>query len=145
MSLYRQEFEIAANDFIHAGEASLEVKKVLREVGVDADLLRRVAIAAYEGEINVVIHGNGGRIVLDLIENGIEIVFEDEGPGIPDVELAMREGYSTASPEAREMGFGAGMGLPNIKKNTDEMTIDTEVGRGTRLAIRFHHDWNHQP
>ncbi|MEW5724014.1 MAG: ATP-binding protein [Thermodesulfobacteriota bacterium] len=142
MSLFREEFEVVGNDFIHAGEASLKIKNILKELGVDPDLMRRVAIAAYEGEINQVIHAEGGTMALELLDDGILIIFEDEGPGIPDVELAMQEGYSTASEEARAMGFGAGMGLPNIRKNSDEFELNSRVGRGTKLVVKFHHSWD---
>ncbi len=137
MSLYRQEFTIREMDFIHAGEASIMVKNILKEVGAEAGLIRRAAIAAYEAEINAVIYGREGRMVLEMFEDRIVIQVVDKGPGIPDIELAMREGYSTAPPEVREMGFGGGMGLPNIKRNADELSIESEVGRGTRLKIVF--------
>lgn len=141
MTGYTREFTIKAMDFSSAGEASIGIKNILKNIGVEPNLIRRVAIAAYEAEINAVVHGGGGLMRLDIDETGLVIVVEDQGPGIPDVELAMQEGYSTASPEIREMGFGAGMGLPNIQKNADSLDIRTEVGRGTRLTIVFRSIW----
>ena len=141
MTIYRQEFQIREMDFIHAGEASIQVKNILKEVGAGPELIRRVAIAAYEAEINAVVYGKDGRMIVELDQDKVVIVVEDQGPGIPDIDLAMREGYSTAPPEIREMGFGAGMGLPNIKKNSDKLTITSEVGRGVRLEIVFNSGW----
>ena len=122
-------------DFTHAGHPSSEVKKVLKQLGIDAKLIKNIVIALYEAEVNVVAHAWKGMVSVDIEENKITILVEDEGPGILDVELAMQPGFSTASTKVREMGFGAGMGLPNIKKNTDEMLIETEVGKGTRLKM----------
>ena len=116
MTLYQQEFPIKEMDFIHAGEASIKVKNILKEIGADAGLIRRAAIAAYEAEINAVVYGRNGRMTVLLDENEVRIIVEDQGPGIEDIDLAMQEGYSTATPEIRALGFGAGMGLPNIKK-----------------------------
>ena len=144
MSLYRVEFRIKEWDFIHAGEASVQVKNVLKEIGASPDLIRRVAIASYEAEMNAVMHGKGGRMILDMNTDKIVITVDDEGPGIPDIDQAMQEGWSTATPEIREMGFGAGMGLPNIKRNADEFKIVSEVGRGTSLSIIFTSGWQSQ-
>lgn len=130
-------YPIIGNDFVAAGEASSKIKKILRQVGVNADLIRRVCISAYEAELNVVIHAHRGELILSLDENAVEITAADEGPGIPDIDLAMREGYSTASPKAREMGFGAGMGLPNMKRCADQMEITSETGKGTTVFLRF--------
>lgn len=141
MTTYRREFPIKEMDFIHAGEASIQVKRILREVGADDDLMRRVAIAAYEAEINAVVYGRSGRMIVELNEKGVTIIVEDKGNGIPDIKQAMQEGFSTAPPEIKEMGFGAGMGLPNIKKNSDELHIDSTVGEGTKLTIFFHSVW----
>ena len=141
MSAYRREFEIRDMDFIHAGEASIGVKNILKEIGADSDLIRRAAIASYEAEINAVVYGGGGRLILELSEKLVLIVVEDGGPGIPDIEMAMQEGYSTATPEIKAMGFGAGMGLPNIKKNSDEFLIESKVGQGTTLRIVFKPSW----
>ena len=128
-------YTVDGNDFTLAGETSSKVKKRLRQLGLPPEVIRRVAIAMYEAEINMVIHANGGTIDVEITPQAIHIVFADTGPGIPDVEKAMREGYSTASNEVRELGFGAGMGLPNIKKNADEMKIDTRVGTGTTIDL----------
>ena len=134
-------FPVQGGDFVAAGEASSKIKKILRQVGEDADLTRRICIAAYEAEMNIVIHAIKGELILKLDENAVEIIAKDQGPGIPDVELAMKEGYSTASDLAREMGFGAGMGLSNMKRCSDQMNIDTEVGQGTKVSMRF---FNHE-
>ena len=127
-------FEIV-DDMGSAGEASSAVKQTLRKMGFDSDTIRRVAVCMYEGEINMVIHADGGTACVDIGLDEIKIVLRDVGPGIPDVEMAMREGFSTADTSARNLGFGAGMGLPNMKKNSDEMTIDTVVGTGTTVTM----------
>lgn len=134
-SFYRREFAISGGDFTDAGRASTEIKAILKEIGVGPEVIRRVAIAAYEGEMNVVMYAQQGIMTLRVTPKEIGIVIEDEGPGIPDIELAMQEGYSTASDEMREMGFGAGMGLPNIKRNSDQFSIDSAVGRGTTVSV----------
>ncbi len=118
-----------------AGKASSSIKKTLKQLGVDAAVIRRVVVAVYEAEVNIVAHAYSGKITADIDSDGIRVVLADSGPGIPDVEKAMQKGFSTASPKVREMGFGAGMGLPNIKDNADELEIDTEVGKGTTLRI----------
>ncbi len=128
-------YEISADDFQAAGEASSNVKKKLKQLGVSVDAVKRVSIAMYEAEMNVVIHGNGGSMDVEIDKEKIKLVFQDQGPGIPDVELAMQEGYSTAPDRIRELGFGAGMGLPNIKRNSDRFEIETKVGEGTKLTI----------
>lgn len=127
------EYEVAANDYQAAGAASNNVKETLKMLGVPSSISRRAAIITYEAEMNLVIHGGGGKIVANIDEHSIEIMTIDQGPGIPDVNLAIQEGYTTAGDQAREMGFGAGMGLPNIKRNADDFEIDTEVGVGTTL------------
>ena len=144
MSLYTQSFKIASMDFLHAGEASIRVKNILQGIGADPSLIRRVAIAAYEAEINVVVHGGGGTMNLELDVHTVKITVEDQGPGIPDINLAMQEGYSTAPPEVREMGFGAGMGLPNIKRNVDELDIVSQVGVGTRVVMVLNATWTRE-
>ena len=126
---------VDGDNFVSAGQASVKVKKNLRELGLPADIIRRVSIAMYEGEINMVIHAGGGTADIDVFEDKIVIVLDDHGPGIPDVELAMQEGYSTATDNVRSLGFGAGMGLPNMKRYTDEMRIDTTVGKGTTITM----------
>lgn len=133
-----RELIIRGNDFAGAGMVSTEVKSVLKTIGLDPKLVRRVAISTYEGEMNVVMHAVRARVALSVTPHIIEVVIADEGKGIPDVNLAMQEGYTTATEEMRAMGFGSGMGLPNIKKNADELLINSEVGRGTTLVMRFH-------
>jgi len=129
-------FDIESNDFRRAGAASRAIKEHLKRIGADAEAIRRTMIAAYEAELNVVIHSVGGWLEASLTDSRIDVNVVDKGPGIPDVDLAMIEGYSTASAEARALGFGAGMGLPNIKRNADEFDISSVVGEGTRLYIR---------
>ena len=128
-------FDVDGADFSSAGEASVKVKKKLRQLGVSPDVIRKVSIAMYEGEINMVIHAEGGVADVTVTDNEVVIVLADKGPGIPDVALAMKEGYSTARDNIRALGFGAGMGLPNMKKYTDSMKIDTEVGVDTTITM----------
>ena len=128
-------YDIPADDFTRAGEASSDVKRKLKQMGVGPDAIRKVAIAMYEGEINMVIHAKGGQITVEITPEQIRMILADVGPGIPDVELAMQAGYSTAPDEVRSLGFGAGMGLPNMKKYTDEMSIDTRIGDGTTITM----------
>ena len=128
-------YSVPGDDFTRAGEASSAVKKALKKLGVAPDVIRKVAIAMYEGEINMVIHANGGAAEIDIAPDRIDIQLIDHGPGIPDVEKAMQEGWSTAPDNVRSLGFGAGMGLPNIKKYTDQMNIDTEIGKGTTVSM----------
>lgn len=128
-------FTIQGGDFTHAGHPSSEVKKILKQLAIDGKTIKNIVIALYEAEVNVVAHAWKGTVNVEIDENKITIWVIDEGPGIPDVELAMQPGFSTASSKVREMGFGAGMGLPNIKKNVDELQIETEVGKGTKLKL----------
>jgi len=128
-------FNIQGGDFTRAGHPSSEVKKVLKQLDIDGKTIKNIVIALYEAEVNVVAHAWKGTVSVEIDENKITIWVEDEGPGIPDIDLAMQAGYSTASKEVRDMGFGAGMGLPNIKKNTDELVIETEVGKGTKVKM----------
>ncbi len=128
-------YEISPDDFTRAGEASSDVKGKLKQLGVSPEAVRKVAIAMYEGEINMVIHASGGAITVEITPVEIKMILADVGPGIPDVEQAMKAGYSTAPDEVRSLGFGAGMGLPNIKKYTDDMTIDTKLGVGTTITM----------
>lgn len=130
-------FKIQGGDFSNAGSASSAVKKTLKKLNVDPFIARKVVVSLYEAEVNIVAHAWSGNIDVVINEEGIKMVLLDNGPGISDIELAMKEGYSTASPRVREMGFGAGMGLANIKKNTDFMNIESEVGKGTRLEMRI--------
>lgn len=131
----RLHFEVDGNDFLRAGEASGEVKRVLKRIGIQSALIRKIAIAMYEAEMNMVIHANGGRVDVAISAEKIDVVLEDTGPGIPDIDLAMQEGYSTASHEIRELGFGAGMGLPNMKRYSDCLHITSEVGVGTKVEM----------
>ena len=128
-------FEIHGRDFTNAGRVSTEIKDLLKRMGIHSTLVRRAAIAAYEAEMNVVMYARHAMLVLTVTPSSIVLEVADEGPGISDVELAMQEGYSTATAEMREMGFGAGMGLPNIRRNSDAFTIDSMVGNGARLNI----------
>ena len=130
-------FNVDGENFSSAGEASVVVKKKLRQLGFPPDIIRRVSIAMYEGEINMVIHANGGDADVTVDDDYITIVLKDTGPGIPDVSLAMQEGYSTARESIRALGFGADMGLPNMKKYTDSMEIDTTVGVGTTITMKI--------
>ena len=129
-------FSVDGEDFSSAGQASVRVKKNLRQLGISPEIIRKVSIAMYEGEINMVIHANGGTADVEASDDEIVIILSDKGPGIPDVELAMQAGYSTAKDHIRNLGFGAGMGFPNMKKYTDEMRIDTVVGQGTTITMK---------
>ncbi len=135
--LFSHDFVIQGGDFANAGMVSTQVKTILKEIGFDPLLIRRIAISTYEGEMNVVMHARHGKVRLEVSPQVIEVIIDDEGKGIPDVELAMQKGYTTATEEMRSMGFGSGMGLPNIQKNADELDIQSEVGRGTRVEMRF--------
>ena len=135
MSAIHLTYEVPGDDVTRAGEASGAVKKRLKALGYNNDAIRRVAIAMYEAEINMVIHADGGYCDIDIYPDRVEILMADKGPGIPDVEKAMQAGFSTAPDNVRNLGFGAGMGLPNIKKYTDEMRIETEIGVGTNLYL----------
>ena len=130
-------YDVDSNDFSCAGEASGKIKKALKDLGFDASLIRNVAIAVYEGEINMVIHAEGGVIDAEISPEKVTVVLKDKGPGIPDIEQAMTEGFSTTPENVRALGFGAGMGLPNIKKYSDTMHIDTEIGVGTTITLTF--------
>jgi anti-sigma regulatory factor (Ser/Thr protein kinase) len=129
------EFNVEGGNFSKAGTASSQLKKILKQLNVDPRIVKRVVVALYEAEVNIVAHAFSGTIYIDIDTEKIEIKLVDEGPGIPDIELAMQQGYSTASPEVREMGFGAGMGLPNIKNNTDRLLVTSEVGKGTTVEM----------
>ena len=128
-------YDVDGDDFTSAGEASAEVKKKLRLLGYDPEIIRRVSIAMYEGEINMVIHAGGGVADVSVYSDKIVLVLEDHGPGIEDISLAMREGYSTAPDTIRSLGFGAGMGLPNMKRYTDELILESEPGKGTKVTM----------
>ena len=142
VELLRESYEIQGKNYDKAGEVSGEIKVLLRDLGIDAVNMRRVVIVAYEGEMNVVMNAQRGTLTLVLTDRDINLEITDEGPGIPDIGLALEEGYSTASDEMREMGFGFGMGLPNMKKNSDEFRIESEVGKGTFVFAKIRLDSN---
>ena len=129
-------YQVLGKDFSNAGKVSTAIKDTLKRMGINPAVVRRVAIVSYEAEMNLVMYAMRGKMALSVSRDAVTLKVDDEGPGIPDVTLAMQEGYSTATPEMREMGFGAGMGLPNIRRNADEFDISSEVGRGTRLYVR---------
>lgn len=131
------EYAVAARDYTRAGDASADIKRRLRQLGVSTELLRRVAVASYELELNLVIHSLGGDLSLDVDSDCVRLCSVDRGPGIEDVAQAMRAGYSTANEEARSLGFGAGMGLPNMRRNADVFTIDSRPGHGTSIQMLF--------
>jgi serine/threonine-protein kinase RsbT len=141
--LFFQEFSIMGKDFSNAGSVSTQIKSILKEIGFDRLVIRRAAIASYEAEMNVVMYAQRAVVRLSATPTTIKIEFEDEGQGIENIDLAMQEGYSTATPEMREMGFGAGMGLPNIRRNADEFVIASDVGKGTKLGITINTDRSH--
>lgn len=133
-----EEFEVKANDYQRAGEASASVKRTLRQMNLSSSMLRRVSVASYEAELNLVIHSLGGKLSLKINDGEITLISEDVGPGIPNVKDAMRSGFSTATDEARDMGFGAGMGLPNMQKNASQFELTSDEGRGTRVVMHFY-------
>ena len=133
--LLEKTYALQGGDFMRAGEVSSSIKKTLKEIGIDSQIIRRMAIASFEAEINVVCYAEQGTFSLTITPDMLKVVVQDVGQGIADIELAMKEGYSTATEAIREMGFGAGMGLPNIKKNVDRLAIDSMVGKGTRLEM----------
>lgn len=131
------QFIVDGTDFLRAGEASATVKKMLKQLGMESGLIRRVAISMYEAEMNMVLHASGGTIEVELTDHALTIYLQDKGPGIENIDLAMQAGYSTASQQIRELGFGAGMGLPNMKRYSDELDIQTELGVGTKVTLGF--------
>ena len=131
------EYPIEKHDYTRAGEASADIKRLLRQLGVDGATLRRVSVASYEVELNIVIHSEGGTLTMEVDSEGIKLCSRDVGPGIPDLEKAMSEGFSTADDVARGLGFGAGMGLPNMKRNADVFEIESEMGKGTCIRMTF--------
>lgn len=137
MSSFKKCFNIRTRDFIHAGEASIAVQQLLKQMHVDPNLIRRIAICGYEGEMNVVMHGGDGLYCLEIDTNKIVLNISDDGQGIIDISKAMEKGFSTATEEYREMGFGAGMGLPNMEKNSDRLIVESEKGDGTRVQMIF--------
>ena len=136
MTMIKESYPVKANDMTFAGDVSARIKRQMKQLGIPASVVRRVSVGTYEAEINLVIHSDGGRIDFEISPEKITIRVVDQGPGIPDLKKAMTEGWSTASNEVRNMGFGAGMGLPNMKRYTDDMQIDTEVGVGTTVTMR---------
>lgn len=130
-----QEYTVIEGDFVNAGKASSSVKKTLKQLNVNPQVVKRVVVALYEAEVNAIAHAYGGKVIVDIDPDKIKMVVADKGPGIPDIALAMQEGYSTARPEVRDMGFGAGMGLPNMKRYTQSLEIETKVGVGTKLTM----------
>ena len=137
MSALKKSYHIKSRDFIRAGEASIKIQNLLKSLDFNPQLIRRVAICGYEGEMNVVMHGGDGLLSFAINTDELIMEISDDGPGIADINKAMQTGFSTASDEHREMGFGAGMGLPNMKKNSDEIVIDSEKGQGTRVRMVF--------
>ena len=135
MPLIAEVFPVEKDDFVSAGEVSAKIKRTLKKLGVDSSVLRRISFCSYEVELNLVIHSLGGTIDFSVDEDGVTLLIRDRGPGIPDLDLAMREGWSTAPESVRNMGFGAGMGLPNMKRYSDEMEITSEVGKGTTVRM----------
>ena len=138
MTGLKKTFRIKAKDFIHAGEASINVQNLLKSMDFDPKIIRRIAICGYEGEMNVVMHGGDGQLSVEIDASTLVMEISDNGPGIENIEKAMQRGFSTASDEHREMGFGAGMGLPNMKKNSDEIIVESGNGQGTRVEMVFH-------
>ncbi len=131
-------YEVHAGEFQTAGDASASIKRKLKQIGIDSTVLRRIAVASYEAELNLIIHSEGGQLMLEMTPDAILLTSADVGPGIADIGKAMQEGFSTASEEARDLGFGAGMGLPNMKRNADDFSIESEVGKGTCIRMGFH-------
>lgn len=130
-------FPVEGGNLLDAGEASSKMKRTLKQLGLPAEVIRKASICMYEGEINMVIHANGGEAAVQVGTDEIVISMKDTGPGIPDLDQAMQEGWSTASTEARNLGFGAGMGLPNMKRYSDEMQVDTVAGQGTTVTMKI--------
>ena len=136
-SILTNAYDVNAGEFQTAGDASASIKRKLKQIGVESSVLRRIAVASYEAELNLIIHSHGGQLTLEMAPDSIILVSKDVGPGIADISKAMQEGYSTASEEARDLGFGAGMGLPNMKRNADGFEIESELGKGTRIQMEF--------
>ena len=136
-NLFVDSYDVASGAFQTAGDASASIKRKLKQLGIDAVTLRRVAVASYEAELNLIIHSNGGNLIMEMSPEEVLLISKDVGPGIPDISKALEEGYSTASEEARDLGFGAGMGLPNMKRNADSFDIESQVGEGTTIKMGF--------
>lgn len=135
--LYSRTYQIQGRDFEHGGEASSDIKEALKRMGLNSQVIKRTAIASYEAEMNIIVYAENGELVLEVFPSMVRVTATDRGPGIEDVELAMKEGFSTAPPEIREMGFGSGMGLPNIKKNADRLFIESAPGKGTKVTFEI--------
>ncbi|MBR3751220.1 MAG: anti-sigma regulatory factor [Clostridia bacterium] len=135
--LYKEIYPVDKDDFVRAGEASAKIKRTLKQLGVDADKIRRTSVVSYECEINLIIHSLGGQMCLEVTDEEIIVSSSDKGPGIKDISLAMKEGWSTASDSVREMGFGAGMGLPNMKRHCDEFILNSAPGAGTEIVMKI--------
>lgn len=135
--ILEQVYPVEAGNYASAGQASTTIKRTLKQLGINAEVLRRLSVASYEVELNLVIHSMGGELLLQLEPDQITLISRDVGPGIPNIEKAMTEGYSTANEEARTLGFGAGMGLPNMKRNATTFDIESEVGKGTTIRMSF--------
>lgn len=129
------EYTVVEGDFVNAGTASSAVKKTLKQLNINPTVIKRVVVALYEAEVNAIAHAYGGKVFVDIDASKIKMVVADKGPGIPDIAMAMQEGYSTARPEVRDMGFGAGMGLPNMQKNVDKLNVSSEIGVGTTVEM----------
>jgi anti-sigma regulatory factor (Ser/Thr protein kinase) len=140
MSGLIKSFHIKSRDFIRAGEASINIQNILKSMNFDPKLIRRIAICGYEGEMNAVMHGGDGLLMIEIDAEKLVLEISDDGPGIEDIDMAMQTGFSTAEDEHREMGFGAGMGLPNMEKNSDQITVESEKGQGTRVRMIFFRD-----
>ena len=136
--IIKETYQVKANDMTAAGDVSARIKRHMKRLGIPGSIMRRVSVCTYEAEINLVIHSDGGQIDFEISEDRILVRARDVGPGIPDIDKAMTEGWSTASNEVRNMGFGAGMGLPNMKRNADEFAISSVVGEGTDISMIFH-------
>ena len=135
--LYRDSYDVQASAYESAGDASASIKRKLKQIGIDSTILRRIAVASYEAELNLIIHSMGGQLTVEMSPEKIVLISRDVGPGIADIGKAMQEGFSTASEQARDLGFGAGMGLPNMKRNADGFEIESELGKGTRIQMAF--------
>lgn len=136
--LYTESFEILGGDFVHGGDVAARIKSILKNLNLESEAIRRLSIANFEAEMNVIMHADKGEMTIRIMPNAVEVVVEDRGKGIPDIELAMQEGYSTATQEMRERGFGAGLGLPNIKRCSDEFNLESTPGEGTTLTYSVH-------
>ncbi len=134
---FSQQFEITGGDFSNAGKTSTSIKEILKEIGIDPSIIVRASIASYEAEMNIVMYAHRGTLTLNITPEKLHLKLEDEGPGIENIDKAMEEGFSTATDEMREMGFGAGMGLPNIKRNSDKFEISSTPGKGTSVDVIF--------